>query len=296
MPCYHPLTAYRSKQPGDNKKHHIAFKSFPDSTELQLPCGKCIGCRLERSKQWAIRCVHEASLYDENSFLTLTYDNEHLPHDESINVRHYQLFMKRLRKAYPNKKIRYFHCGEYGEKLSRPHYHAILFNHDFEDKKRYNTKLYHSEKLDDLWQKGLCTIGEVTFESCAYVARYITKKINGAMAPEHYSHVTRYGELVQLQPEYISMSRKPGIAKPWLDKYKDDVYPHDYVVMNNKKLKPPKFYDAKFEENHPEILLDIKIDREYNGFLREHDNTPDRLSVKEKLQKLKQTQRSYECY
>lgn len=240
--------------------------------------------------------MHESQLHDENIFLTLTYDNEHLPQDESINVRHFQLFMKRLRKKYPGKKIRYFHCGEYGEKLSRPHYHAIIFNHDFKDKKRYNKHLFHSEELDDLWQKGLCTIGEVTFESCAYVARYITKKITGDMSHEHYKHVTRYGELVDLQPEYISMSRRPGIGSEWMKQFKDDVYPHDYVIMNGKKLKPPKYYDEHYEKLHPELLLDIKIDREYNAFIREADNTPRRLADKEKIQQLKQTQRSYECY
>lgn len=299
MPCYHPITAYRTIAPDHAGKHNIAFKPHTDSVELQLPCGRCIGCRLQRSKQWAIRCVHEASLYEENCFLTLTYSDEHLPFDESINVKHIQKFIKRLRKKYPGKTIRYFHCGEYGEDNRRPHYHICLFNFDFHHKDlwsdRNDIKLYTSEELQSLWPYGHSTIGELTFDSAAYVARYITKKINGEQAEEHYQHVTRYGELVQLQPEYITMSRRPGIASGWYDKYKTDVYPHDYVIHRGLKLKPPKFYDNLYDIDHPFSFDEIKEKRVNDGYQFSQDTTPERLHVREKIKQLKKIPRSYEC-
>lgn len=129
---------------------------------------------------WAVRIVHEAQMWPQNSFITLTYRPEDLPQGGSLNVEHYQLFMKKLRARNTGHKIRFFHCGEYGEKLSRPHYHAILFNYDFPDKKVFSEKngntIYTSELLEDIWGKGFCTIGDVTFQSAAYVARYVMKK------------------------------------------------------------------------------------------------------------------------
>ena len=148
-----------------------------------IPCGKCIGCRLAHSRQWAVRCVHEASLHERNCFLTLTFDDAHLPVSGSVSVRDVQLFLKRLRKAlsYQNIKIRFFACGEYGDKNLRPHYHLILFNYDFSDDRQLLRQtpygpLYISDFLFRLWPYGFHTIGNVTFKSCAYVARYVTKK------------------------------------------------------------------------------------------------------------------------
>ena len=171
---------------------------------LEIPCGQCIGCRLERSRQWAIRISHEASLHEHNSFITLTYNNENLPKDLSLDVTHFQKFLKRLRAhtedpdsdLYPNilsqsKKPRFFHCGEYGEKFARPHYHACMFDLDFADQKHWKTingnKHYTSETLEKIWPFGFSTIGDVTFESAAYVARYVTKKITGKNALHHYN-------------------------------------------------------------------------------------------------------------
>ena len=204
MACFHPITAWRANV-GVNAgtgKVPIVFKKeygLPE-TEMQVPCGQCIGCRLERSRQWAIRCVHEASLYPINCFITLTYSPEYedrlrisLPDIETGEVvgsqlsltsqckRDYVLFMKRLRKKF-GEGIRFFHCGEYGEENGRPHHHAIIFNHDFADKKVWKTNngvvLYRSKMLEELWPYGFATVGCVSFESAAYVARYITKKVN----------------------------------------------------------------------------------------------------------------------
>lgn len=290
MTCYNPLLAFKL----DGK---VTFnKPFAYAKGFNLPCGQCIGCRLNYSRQWAIRCVHEAQMHTNNSFITLTFNDESLFKREnpfSLNVRDYQLFMKRLRKKH-DKKIRFFHCGEYGEKNKRPHYHAILFGHDFPDKKlwqkRDDIRLYRSEELEELWPYGHSTIGDVTFNSAAYVARYVMKKVKGDGAEDHYKTVhPGTGEILPLQPEYCTMSRKSGIGYEWFKKYKKDVYPHDYVVINGRKVKPPRYYDNLLSEQE---LLDIKKKREEsNDTLYEYYNHEmDRLWVEEEV-KIKQLQR-----
>ena len=245
MPCYKPLVGWRSRELTEKGKRKIVFnpsKGFLDLRET-IPCGQCIGCRLERSRQWAIRCVHEASLHKDNCFITLTYNNENLPKDGSLILKDFQDFMKRLRHKFGS-GIRFFHCGEYGEKFKRPHYHACLFGLSLPDRRLHSQsnghKLYVSEILNELWQhKGYAIIGELTFESAAYVARYITKKITGEPAKEHYEGICEVtGEITKRKPEYTTMSRRPGIASDWFKKYKSDVYPGDFVVLRNKKLKP----------------------------------------------------------
>ena len=200
MPCYHPLTAYRSAQ-GD-----VVFCERGDIVAtLQLPCGRCIGCRLERSRQWAVRILHETKSHRENCFLTLTYDEEHCPRNLSLDYSEFQRFMKRLRKKFRGKRIRFYMCGEYGEQFARPHFHACIFGLDFEDKVLFSSsggnKLWTSATLDALWPFGFSSIGEVTFESAAYVARYCLKKVNGDLAKDHYSMVDlETGEVYEKRP------------------------------------------------------------------------------------------------
>lgn len=257
---------------------------------VTLPCGQCIGCRLERSRQWAVRCVHESQLYESNCFITLTYRDECLPPGGSLVKEDFQRFMKRLRKEY-GEGIRYFHCGEYGEKFSRPHYHACLFNFDFADrvlfKDRGGVRLYVSESLSRLWPFGFATVGDVTFESAAYVARYITKKITGDQADNHYG-----GRL----PEYITMSRRPGIGKPWLEKFSSDVYPSDHVVLRGRVMRPPKYYDGVFELTDPETFRSVVRKRLAAIQSSEWNQTPDRLAVREAVQlaKFRMLKRGYE--
>lgn len=232
--------------------------------------------------------MHEASLYEQNCFLTLTYDNEHLPRDHSLDITHFQKFMKRLRKKYPQ-RIRFYHCGEYGEGNGRPHYHALLFNHDFADKTLWQKTtngdlLFRSESLERLWPLGLSTIGTVTFESAAYVARYIMKKQTGPNSIDHYTWVDEHGEVHQLRPEYTTMSRRPGIGADWLKKFKGDVYPDDVVVLDNKKYRPPRAYDAHHEVMAPEDHKKLKRRRKRQSFKHKENNTPDRLKVREKVQ------------
>lgn len=194
MPCYKPLDAWRPDFSTGSKKlifsYHPARCAGP-TPDLQVPCGQCVGCRLERSRQWAVRCVHESQLHKENCFITLTYASEHLPPDSSLHYRDFQLFMKRLRKKFTGKKIRFYMCGEYGENFGRPHFHACLFGHNFDDLKLWKTQnnipLYRSKILEELWPFGHSSVGSVTFESAAYVARYIMKKVTGEAAELHYT-------------------------------------------------------------------------------------------------------------
>lgn len=298
MVCYDPQHGYRTPLGTITMNKKAGWADRPATRA----CGQCSGCRLENSRQWAMRIMHEASLYPNNMFLTLTYNPENLPENMSLEKRPWQLFMKKLKKKYKGKSIRFYQVGEYGDETHRPHYHAILFNHDFEDKlflkyTELDQPLYTSEILDTVWGLGDCYIGDVTFESAAYCARYVMKKINGPMADNHYD-----GRM----PEYSNPSRRPGIGKPWLDKWKTDVYPNDYVVMNGKRLKPPKYYDQKTKDEDGYIIKhsepteafpngfpvrfndckmtksDLRTGLRARGAAKHSDNnTPERLKVRE---------------
>jgi len=285
MACFNPLDAY--KGPGGvvfkSSEAYVDEKGCP-MFPMRLPCGNCIGCRMDRARNWAVRCMHEASLYDQNCVLTLTYDDDHLPDDSSLVKADFQNFMKRLRRVYHGHRIRYFHCGEYGERLSRPHYHAILFNFDFPDKKVWkesgSTRLYQSDSLEKIWGLGLCSIGDVSYEAVAYVARYVIKKVNGKESDEHYVN-KKTGVL--RTPEYITMSRRPGIASDWFEKYSSDVYPSDTVIVNEREVRPPRYYEKEFVKLNPLGLVDIKIKREKNMKKFDKDYSRDRLAVRERV-------------
>lgn len=254
----------------------------------QVNCGRCEGCKLDRSRAWAIRCVHESQMHDENSFLTLTYSDEHLIYGGASHAilypRHLELFWKRLRK-HIGKRIRYFACGEYGDKSNRPHYHACLFGFVFPDQKLYSHKaginLYTSDTLDSIWTHGNCTIGDVTFESAAYVARYIMKKRLGWMS--------QYYEAEGVEPEFVRMSRRPGIGSTWYDAYESDVFPNDYISMRGgAKMKPPRYYKRRYELSHPLTIDDVQNARLDEAAKHWRDNTPERLAVRYRV-KLSQT-------
>lgn len=258
--------------------------------EVQIPCGKCIGCRLERSRQWALRCMHEASQYDENVFLTLTYSPEHLPKDNMLHVRDFQLFMKRLRKSLDGQKIRFFHCGEYGDKGDRPHYHAIVFNYCPCDLVLYRSAahgyLFTSAHLSQLWGKGFVVVGAVTFDSCAYVARYVMKKALGKNAIEHYTD-PETGEI--RKPEYVTMSRRPGIGGDWIDKYHKEVFTHDAVLANGHMCHPPRYYSDRLQQIDAEKFAKVKDKRVRlaKQLANSPDSTPERLLIREECRKLK---------
>lgn len=280
MPCYKPLRPYlgRNGSITFNERDSIGVRT-------SLPCGKCIGCRLDHSKEWAVRCMHEAQLWEHNHFVTLTYSPENLPHPPSLDKTHFQKFMKRLRKR-KNGKIRYFHCGEYGEKLGRPHYHALLFNLRLDDLvpfKVFNgTQYYRSAELENVWQKGFVTVGSVTFQSAAYVARYIMKKQGGQNAIEHYfSPPDEMGETHPIDPEYATMSLKPAIGTGWYERFGNtDCHAQDFVVADGKRIKPPRHYDRLLKARDPERYEEIKARRLDN---MDKDRSPERLAVREKV-------------
>lgn len=277
MPCYHPLTAFHGKNGG------VVFNRHTSKTGIsfQLPCGRCVGCRLERSRQWAVRCVHESKLHVHNCFLTLTYDNDHLPDDGSLVKRHLQLFMKRLRKKFGN-GIRFYACGEYGADFGRPHYHVLLFGLDFPDKvfhkkSKSGERLYTSEVVRALWPFGANIIGDVTFDSCRYVAGYVVDKITGDKADEHYLSP----DGVLLLPEFSLMSRRPGIGAGFYDKFGKEIYRHDSVVLNGVEFTPPRFYDARYELVDSARLAELKEARRKRAIAKRSDNTPERRRVRE---------------
>lgn len=282
MACFHPLQAYQVSS------GEVIFTERGDVVRsLSLPCGQCVGCRLERSRQWAMRCMHEASLHKSNSFITLTYSEDHLPDRGSLHYADFQRFMKRLRKKFAPLRPRFYMCGEYGENFNRPHFHACIFGLDFPDRVLWRkcdsgSRIYRSAVLEALWPFGYCSIGDVTFESAAYVARYCMKKVTGKASDDHYRQVDHdTGEVYNLVSEFNHMSLKPGIGANWLKKFQTDVYPHDYVVINGKKVRPPKYYDKRFAKILPDEWEDIQFKRESDARLRFEDNTPERLAVRE---------------
>lgn len=329
MPCYKPLKAWYALYKNPNGRRSVVFdQTKSNGNPVTLPCGQCIGCRLEYSRQWAMRCVHEAESWDENCFITLTYAPEHLPIDGSLQLDHFQKFIKRLRKKYVptnpyNQKlektkyenfrkkngIRFFMCGEYGEQchhctqnkfackckkfeptLGRPHYHACLFNFNFTDRTLYKNangvSLYRSEILESLWPYGFATIGDVTFESAAYVARYVVKKINGDIAENHYLKTDSLtGETHPIKPEYTTMSRRPGIGKYFYDQFKGD-FDKDYITLRGIKMKPAKYYDNQLRIESEAQYENMKKLRKQK--IKEHadDCTPERLAVRHKLQQI----------
>jgi len=214
--------------------------------------------------------------------------------------------MKELRHQLEPIKIRFYHCGEYGEfeedqgkpqlesRLGRPHYHAVIFGYQFNDlelfEEKENGDVYISEKLKKIWGKGFVTVMDLTLHSAGYVARYITKKINGDKKDEHYKKVCEItGEIYPVQQEYSTMSNKPGIGKKWYEQFKGDVFPSDDVIVLSKNayhhVPTPKYYDIQLEREDIALFEQIKIKR--LEFAEKHikDNTLKRLIVREVCKK-----------
>ncbi len=274
MACFHPIHGFRA--PGGTIKlsRSGAYRDLP----VTVACGQCSGCRLERSRQWAIRIMHEAQMHEENSFLTLTYKTSEVPQGWTLDLVDWQSFAKRLRKKCG--KFRFYHAGEYTEDFGRPHLHACIFGLDFHWDRKFiklsktGHKLYRSPTLDEVWPHGHHWIGDVTFESAAYVARYIMKKVNGDEEKIETHYEGR-------RPEYATMSRRPGLGTTWFDAFGGDVYPSDQVITSGHPSRPPKFYDALYELENPTGYKKIKALRGLQGSLHKEDNTPDRLEVRE---------------
>jgi len=291
VPCFYPVQAFRKlngQKPNGSWPLVFNLQEGDINQPITIPCGTCQGCRMEQARQWTVRILNEMQMHEQNCFITLTYKNP--PKNGSLNKTDFTLFMKRLRKKYGN-NIRYFQCGEYGEEFRRPHHHACLFNIHFHDQYHWETRggvhLYRSKDLETLWSHGFCTIGALTPESASYVARYVVKKQSGRTADFHYQGHT---------PEYITMSRRPGIGKSWFDKYSGDVTTSDKVVISESlTLRTPRYYDTLYDRINPQHMERIKAQR--LAKVNKADNTPARLKVKETLLKLKlqKQNRVYEC-
>lgn len=316
MTCYHPITCiYPSLENSDGKRpllftlpeswrvdrdtpliRDVSDKSDIKGFKIKVPCGRCIGCRLDYSRHWAIRSMHEAKMHQDNCFVTLTYDDDHLPDNRSLSKSYIQSWMKRFRYKYGN-DIRFMICGEYGAKTQRPHYHILFYGFNFPDRYVWSCRrgniYYRSPGLEELWRDAGCSksngfsvIGDVTFESSAYVARYITKKIFGAESKKYYSG---------REPEFLNMSRMPGLGNEFFYKYWQDMYNLGYIVMDNKgkkfKAPIPRYYDYLLSSHSPDVYFRYKLDKRnqmINNLFKENiDESTQRLEVREELQKLK---------
>lgn len=303
MACYHPLKAFPVGLTVNGKTDYRITSYDADHVELrsdgssvvaydgsvspysvksirefkEIPCGRCIGCRLAYSRQWADRCMLELGYHEQSWFVTLTYDDFHLPLSESLDVdtgeivssatlvkRDVQLFMKRLRKYYQyDNPIRYFCAGEYGSQTYRPHYHIIIFGLKLDDLQVYKRSLdgynyYVSDFLNKCWKKGYVVVGQVNWDTCAYTARYIMKKQYGSAASVY--------EKYNIVPEFTLMSLKPAIGRLYYDDHKDELYKSDYIYVStpegSHQIRPPRYYDKLFDIDYPSDFEKIKAFRE----------------------------------
>ncbi|AXL14507.1 replication initiator protein [Microviridae sp.] len=230
--------------------------------QLSLPCGKCEGCLKKRLDMWALRCMHESNFHDENCFITLTYDDDCLPKDGSLDHSHFQKFMKRLRKRFTDKKIRYFMCGEYGAESLRPHFHALLFGVDFHDKTEFtssgNVINYISPTLSDLWPFGFHLIGNLHYGTARYVAKYSLK----ALGQLGYDY-----DVLNIRPEYLKMST--GIGRSHAIKFSNEIGVHDNLIVNGFKNPVPRYYEDYLDSSHLQHLKDERVKNMVSSSLHE---------------------------
>lgn len=279
MACYHPITL-----PIKQKPYRPGMRAF--WVERTVPCGSCIGCRSNQAREWSMRILHEQQQHLASWFLTLTYSDENLPDYGSLYPEHLRRFFKTLRKILPEKSLSYYACGEYGERTKRPHYHAVLFGPDFLDKYRNNSDnsnpTWCSPTLGNHWPYGLHEFSTVTPASASYVAGYVRKKLNARQQPNAFVRVDEYtGELHDVTAEFSRMSLRPAIGKRWIEKHWKDVYPRDFVVMQGKEYKPPRYYDKWMEKHHPAIMAEVRFRRDHDARHIEKDQ----LAKKEKTHK-----------
>lgn len=292
MPCHSPITLMTG----------------------QVPCGRCDYCRLKYSYEWSVRCAHEATLYEHNCFITLTYDDSRLPPDyrlaQGLIYSHFQIdFLKALRDRcggftkvkhhnfgkinkktgvpYPefHRPIRFFVAGEYGDKNLRPHWHACIFNFDFSDKyfwrkSKSGYPIFRSPTLEELWPYGNSEIGSVTSKSAGYCARYIFKKQTGERAVEHYKFVDVDGTVFDRRSEFCKASIRPGLGDGWFRKYHADVFPHDYVVVDGQPRSVPRFYDKKYKQMTGEVMPVVPFFDSETGEVYEDVVSPEFENVK----------------
>lgn len=228
-------------------------------------------------------------MHPDNCFITLTYDEVNIPSGGTLVKSDLQKFFKRLRKLYSSIPIRYFSCGEYGDINNRPHYHAIIFGINFPDQVLFSTSakspVYTSSILSTLWRHGFSTVGAANFETAAYCARYVCKKVTGKPADRHYESVDEVtGEVVSRLPEFALMSLKPGIGYSWFNNFTSDVFPSDQVVVRGNESCVPRYYDKLYERGGADLGA-IKHLRTRRASRFKSEQLPDRLASREAVQK-----------
>ena len=257
MACYRPIVFEKLGFKSNGKVnlkicHRFSgnYEDYRDNKKYEIvPCGKCIGCRLDYANHWAERCSLEASQYKENMFITLTYNDMYVP--DKLQKKDFQLFIKRLRNYFSDREIRFFGCGERGSKSGRPHFHIIIFNACFNDLKKHskngNNWLFTSPTLEKLRPYGFSTIGEADYASIAYTARYVVKKIKGSDSDE-----------------FLLMSRKPGIGWKYFQDHKDKIKELDMIYFpfsdNKNKTSLFRYYKNLIENDEPNYFISKKND------------------------------------
>lgn len=289
MPCFAPV--------------NVPKRGFTD-LRVTVACGRCIGCRMDRVRDTATRCVHESKLHAYSCMVTLTYDDEHLPRGGSLYPPHFVAFMKALRYARSSvvggrrvySPIRFLQAGEYGSRLLRPHHHALLFGVRFPDQKLKPGSLekgkpcWYSEELADLWGQGRrCQIDVLNSRTAAYSVGYVLKKITGDLAADHYRRVDPdTGEIFDLHPEYSTRSNRPGLGAGFFERYREDIFRGDFCATIDGGQNPvPPYYDKLLQRDDPERYERIKAQRLAYAMRPEHraNSTPARLAVREEVKR-----------
>ena len=265
MQCTKPVRIFKN----------LNRKVYPDG--LLVPCGKCLHCRISKRKEWSMRMLHELEDHKNAVFVTLTYDDKHLPKNNSLVKKDLQLFFKRLRQnlIYQNdsRKIRYFASGEYGDQTQRPHYHAIIFN--------MSPKIQDQSLINISWQKGFCHFGLAEPDSIRYVAQYIDKKFSGDLADIEYKNKGR-------EPVFRILSL--GLGRNYVDKHSESLIDRGFATVNGIPHSLPRYYINRLNIENEElsdfaIKKDIAIVKEFTGYELTRDEAY-RLLTPEKVIRL----------
>lgn len=232
MSCIYPKWAWQLKTPNEKGNHELTFQKQDREPDYRIPCAKCAGCQSDKRREWGIRMYHEAQYHDQNSFVTITYNDEHLPGE--LQPQDARYFVKALKKEIPDMK--YFITGEYGEKTRRPHYHAIIFGADFRGASYpIDDQLYGNPLLNTIWPFGTVSIGEFTIASAMYTAGYVAKKTLD-------------------RDTFSIMSKRPPIGRAWVDDHKDNLRRIETIQVEGRQWPIPNTYlnwlDADETFNH----------------------------------------------
>lgn len=274
--CYSPLSLSLLISPSGSRSVVFSPKNFSPGDYVDndgyrhisffVPCRKCLECKASHAREWAVRCMHELKNYEKSCFITLTYDDAHLPSGGTLVKSDLQKFWKRLRKKYG--KFRYFACGEYGEQFQRPHYHAIIFGLDFPPDERNSQGVKDNKALSAVWHNGITSCDDVNFNTACYVARYCVKKLSPI-------------ELGDRLPEFVVMSTVPGIGYDYGKDFGVQYMEQGFLMNKGFKLAVPRYYEKVQKKIDKDFYDYVKADR--LNRMRFQDLDFDKLRRKEKF-------------